>query len=111
MTSGGKEMALSTITNQVIHGAGRKVLCSDCVSTPSPSQQSRIPEMTFPQALDHEKSATTAPDVSADLEDAARVNAEGQDIAIAIVGNIDMLSTPRLRRELCARLTGFWYLP
>ena len=38
------------------------------------------------QLKDPEKPATEAPNVSPDLEDAARFNVEGQDIAIAIVG-------------------------
>ena len=63
--------------------------------------------MSSQPALDDEKSATAAPNVSADLEDAARVNAEGQDIAIAIVGEHRHAIDPAVEARVLRKIDWF----
>lgn len=65
------------------------------------------PRMSSQPALDDEKSATIAPNASADLEDAARVNAEGQDIAIAIVGEHRHAIDPAVEARVMRKIDWF----
>jgi hypothetical protein len=54
-----------------------------------------------------EKSATEAPNVSADVEDATRINVEGQDIAIAIVGEHNHAIDPAVEARVVRKIDWF----
>lgn len=60
------------------------------------------------QLQDAEKTAAEAPNAPTDLEDASRTNVEGQDIAIAIVGEHSHAIDPAVEARVVRKID--WYL-
>jgi hypothetical protein len=74
---------------------------------PARAPQQNKPQNMSAQPQDFEKSAAEAPNVSADLEDATRVNYEGQDVAITIVGEQSHPIDPAVEARVVRKIDWF----